>query len=251
MVREIAIKVFAAILAVAFISGCAAGEQNRKESVAHYKMGVGKMMGGNNEAALYEFLVSTEKDPYNADSHFMAGVIYYQQQQYDSALDKFNAALGIDSNYSDAHNNIGLVYVKMKKYDKALEHFRKATDNPMYQTRHNAMINIGLVYAEMGDHEKSAEALYESLLVLPTNVKAMMLLAEQYRILDRDNDAIKNYQQVLRFVPGYAPAHYELGVMYTERGENEKAAASFEKVLEYSPDTEMGVMATEQLSRLK
>jgi len=242
----------AAFVAIAaFLAGCGANEQMRKESEAHYKMGVSKMLAGNNAAALYEFTISTQKDSYNAESYFMIGVIYYEQEQYEKAVDNFKEAISINSDYPDAHNNLGLAYVKLKQYDKALKEFRKAADNPLYQTRHNAMINIGLLYDETGEHEKSADAFRESLLVMPTNVIAMMNLAKQDRILGRDDDAMEQYNTVIKYVPGYVPAHYELAVMYRDKGDIEDAKKSLEKVLELSPDSDYGKEAKSELEKMK
>jgi len=60
--------------------------------------------------------------------------------------------------------------------------------------------------------------------------------AELFKELELKNWAIREYQKIIRFEPDDIPAHNNLGTLYIEKGDNEKALKEFEEVLRINPN---------------
>lgn len=60
-------------------------------------------------------------------------------------------------------------------------------------------------------------------------------LAEAYRLTGRWEDAIREYQEVVRLAPGYLPARYGLALAYLARQDYGRALATTEEILKANP----------------
>lgn len=239
------------LLAIVF-TGCATtGVSAQNESISHYKMALGRMQSGDDDAALYELNIAIQKDNSNRDAHFLAGIIYFKRQNYDQAINEYSKVTSLDPDFADAYNNTGLCYAKKKLYDKALDSFRAAADMPLNSNRINTLLNIGAVYDEMGNHEKSAEAYREVLLAMPSNASGMFNLASQYVKLGRKDDAIKYFRKLLDMYPGDAEAYLELGKIFYSQGDNQQSSVNLNKVIEIAPGSRFAESAKEFLDLMK
>ena len=54
--------------------------------------------------------------------------------------------------------------------------------------------------------------------------------------LQKFDEAVESYKQVLKIEPGYANAHYNIGIVLHEQGKPEKAIESYRKALAIQPD---------------
>jgi tetratricopeptide (TPR) repeat protein len=50
------------------------------------------------------------------------------------------------------------------------------------------------------------------------------------------NEAIAHYRKAVELKPGFAEAHFNLGVALADRGQVEEAIAHYQKALEIKPD---------------
>jgi tetratricopeptide (TPR) repeat protein len=102
-------------------------------------------------------------------------------------------------------------------------------------------INLGGAYVMQGRHAEAVPILEEASRTEPDNVMIWINLAAAYLgHLDTSDDeqqlrAIDAFEQALSLNPQAPSVNYNLGLIYTQRGEVEKAVAHFWRALEVDP----------------
>lgn len=203
------------VLFLVVAGGCATASRAEREKMAesHYKIGLTYLNDNLLQQATVEFRKALEVSPKDRDSHYALGHIYYLQEKYDEAQKEFKAALKKDSADSEAHNYLGRAYEKKSQWDEAIRHYKAALKNPSYSTPHYARYNLGIILSHKNDLEGSS----------------------------------KEFEEAVRTAPGYVPAYYQLGLIYSRMGKPKEAAQAFQKVIELAPDTDWAKESKKQL----
>ncbi len=130
----------------------------------------------------------------------------------------------------------GVVQVRQKRYDRATASLERLGEtysaSPFAQ---NLGTVLGEVYYRVGQYEQAATELQRRLPTLQGSdrTRALFLLGESYRQLDRGEDAATQYQQILDAAPSgpyAAPARYGLAWQHYRAGRHRAAADAFAKV---------------------
>ncbi len=129
--------------------------------------------------------------------YFLSGIMALQVQNTEQAKAAFQEAIKLDPEYSDAHNNLGTIYLNEGQLDKAEYEFHCALQNPLYMTPELAMNNLGKLMEVKGDKVE----------------------AERY------------YQRAVKVKPDFAPAYYNLGVLYVAACDYSRAAGVLGKAV--------------------
>jgi len=87
-----------------------------------------------------------------------------------------------------------------------------------------------------GDLASAEEKLQWILHRSPDNYRALDLLGILRAQQQRNSEALQIFQRVIKSKPDYANAHIDLGLLYTQMGEAEKAAAQLEEGLRLAPE---------------
>ena len=144
---------------------------------------------------------------------------YFQDGQFDKAIAEYEASLEKNPSNHDARNDLGVAYLNVGSYKKAANEFQKIIDiNPEHEFAKN---NIGIAYANIGDiafdNQDYEEALiyYKKLLeIYPDNLELYNRLGFIYNKYKRFDDAINEFQKVLRINPMNEIALISLGLAY-------------------------------------
>jgi cytochrome c-type biogenesis protein CcmH/NrfG len=102
-------------------------------------------------------------------------------------------------------------------------------------------INLGGAYVMQGRHDWAATVLEEASRAEPDNVMIWINLGAAYLgHLDASDDegqrkAIAAFEKALSLDPEAPSVNYNLGLIYRERGEKQRAAAHFWRALEVNP----------------
>ncbi|MCX6356636.1 MAG: tetratricopeptide repeat protein [Candidatus Aureabacteria bacterium] len=118
----------------------------------------------------------------------------------------------IDGNpeHPDAYLERAVIYLRQKQYDRAAEDYRRVIS--CRGSDMEAYYGLGTVC------EQWAETLFSR--------------GKEKEAYDRYRDAIAAYKEVLWRAPGYAPAFYSLGCVYSRLGKTQDAAYYFKKTVE-------------------
>lgn len=114
-------------------------------------------------------------------------------------------------------------------------------------------INLGGAYVMQGRHAEAVRVLEEASRIEPDNVMIWINLAAAYlgplESLDEEGQlkAIAAFERALALDPKAPSVNYNLGLIYKQRGETEKAAAHFWRALDVDPSDDDARIRLRQL----
>lgn len=157
------------------------------------------------------------------------GAAFANAKDYPAAIAKFEEAVAAKPELTAAWMALAKIYLRQNDYDKAIVAAGKVleiddSDDDMNSVMHHA-------YTAKGD--KASAAKYGA--KLPKN--AGVIYNEAARKINAGDDAGAEtlLQQAIAADPGFALAHYELGMVYVRTGKNAEAKAALAKYLELDP----------------
>ncbi len=161
------------------------------------------------------------------------------------ALAKFNEAVMAKPDLVAGWQAIAKVQLRNKKYAEAIAAANKAVelnadDTDMYAVLFDA-------YTATGDKAKAAEFKKK----LPANAPSLFNDAARAINAGKDAEAEPLLKQAIAADDKFAPAYYELGMLYVRSGKNADAKANLEKYIELDPNGKDAATAKEMLKYVK
>jgi tetratricopeptide (TPR) repeat protein len=143
--------------------------------------------------------------------------------------------LSINESLAEAHTALGFVtYRYHLKWAEAEEHFKKAIAlNPNYATGHQWYASLLAASGRLN------EAVVEAKTAHDLEPFSLTIYSDYIRCLyyaDRLDEARKESLKLMETDPGFARAHYELGLVLEEEGKLEEAINEFKLGLKQLPD---------------
>jgi tetratricopeptide (TPR) repeat protein len=211
-------------------------------------------------------------DPENLRGLMDQGYLKRLEQDIPGAEKAFQDVLIIEPDYAPANFQLGLVYRAARKTDKALNALQKALDiNPEYI---EALTAIAGIYAERGDFDMALEFCknqkthvearpailakieylegqiliaktdttearkhFERAIELDSNLLAAYeLIAKAYYSDNKIDDAIVQYEMILKKDPKSLMGYMALGILYDQKGEKGKAEQYYRQALDIKKD---------------
>lgn len=186
------------------------------------------------------------------DEQFRLGTTALQQRDYQHAQELFEAIIAKDSNYKGAHFNLGIALLSRRQIADAINEFRKEEKvSPENQRSYQV---VAEVLAQTGRRDEAIEEWNKLLKVDPENRIAVSALAGLFYQAERYPEAVAVLETAVKAAPGNSGLQYQLGEAYIKTKQNDKAIASFQKVMEQKsddPDTLNNVAYTLAENKLK
>ena len=161
------------------------------------------------------------------------------------ALAKFQEAVAAKPDLQAGWRALAKVNARLKKFPDAITAANKALElDPDDQDMHAVLFEA---YTATGDKAKAAEAKTK----LPAN--AAMLFNDAAKAINGGKDAAAEplLKQAIVVDAAFAPAYYELGMLYVRSGKNADAKTNLEKYIELDPNGRDVATAKEMLKYVK
>ena len=243
-----------AILVVALLGiwSCAPNlAVQKKQEEASRNLGEAYYQRGNYTAALREFL---KAESLYADDPFLQndlGLAYKAKKQPDLAIKHFNKALKLKPDYAPAINNLGTAYLEKGDWDTAITYFKSVSKNLLYTTPHLPLANLGWAYYNKKEYHLAVKYYREALDLKPKFIVAMRGLGLTYMAMGKLDAAAEILESAVKDYPNADLLYIDLGKLYTESGEEEKALAAYQKVIELAPGSELAAKASQAIQDIK
>ena len=243
---------FVLVIALFGVLSCAEnlGVQKKQEEASR-NLGEAYYKRGNYTAALREFLKAESmysEDPFLQDD---LGLAYKAKQRPDLAIKHFKKALEINPDYAPAKNNLGAVYLDEGDWDTAITYFKAVLKNLLYATPHLPLANLGWAYYNKKEYHLAEKYYRESLDLKPKFFYAMRGLGLTYMAMGKLDNAAQILESAVKDYPNADLLYLDLGKLYTLSGEDEKALADYQKIIDLAPDSDLAEKAKKAIQDIK
>jgi tetratricopeptide (TPR) repeat protein len=184
----------------------------------------------NEMSAEHSKFEHTKDPPFSAQTRYAAGQLAESRGDPQTALKQYKAALETDPKHRPSLYALGLLQTQLRQYNDAAgtwQNYIKATngDGESYN-------NLAFCY-ELAGKNSEAEATYKKGIQAAKGsdvcrINYGLMLAR----LNRENEAITQLSAVLK----PAEVHYNLGSVYEQMRQKDRAKAEYNKALELDPD---------------
>ncbi|MEE3234175.1 MAG: FG-GAP-like repeat-containing protein [Candidatus Latescibacterota bacterium] len=183
--------------------------------------------------------------PSRARWHNNQGAVYMDQHNYTRGRQEFEQAIKLASQYPIAYANLGIALYSLGKYDSAAIELNTALhyDNKLL----SAHYTLGLIHNAQGkDHEKALSSLELVAKDDPDDPHVRYYLGQVKSKLNRNEEAIADFQETIRLDPFNVSAYYGLANILRRSGNDSAWRETLEKFNELSQAGFQGVSSSYQ-----
>lgn len=173
-------------------------------------------------------------EPENADIIHALGIMACQNRDFHEAIPLLKKAVQIESKRPEFYNNLGNAFKMAGLFSDAVEAFCSALELcPESSAIH---LNLAKALTENGSKDE-ADIHYQYAALLPEKpIIAHYQAALAWLKVDRNREAIKCFEHLLRLQPDCPESYSNLGTAHFKSGNFELAIANFRQALELQPD---------------
>ncbi|GAB2255170.1 hypothetical protein Droror1_Dr00008948 [Drosera rotundifolia] len=185
-----------------------------------------------------------DKDGENVEALIGKGICLQAQNNGRLALECFNDAIQLDPQNARALTHCGILYKDENRLLDAAEIYKKALDaDPSYKLAAECLAivvtDVGTSLKLAGNTQEGIQKYCEALKVDPHYAPAYYNLGVVYSELMQYDVALTCYEKAALERPMYAEAYCNMGVIYKNKGDLELAIACYERCLAVSPNFEI------------
>lgn len=160
-------------------------EEKRRRARIRLELSVAHYQQGNLPLALQEADRSIKADERFAAAYGMKGMIFAAMSDAGQAEESFREALRIEPKDAELNNNYGWYLCQTGRQRQAIAHFDVAAADRRYSTPAKPLHNAGICLRQLGDDKAAEDYLLRAFKYDPSNAVAMYNLGELY--LQRNN----------------------------------------------------------------
>ncbi|HEY0190403.1 MAG TPA: tetratricopeptide repeat protein [Kofleriaceae bacterium] len=249
-----------------------------EDADAFYKQGLAYKQEGKADEAIEALEHAVAANPHHYSAWASLGNLYKTaHKDYAKSVTAYEHAVEGFKKDKVVWGNLGMAYYHTNQLDKALQALVTASQIDPNDAEIRG--NLGTVRRQKGDAAGAVTDLEAAVRIKPTDAQMVNNLGTAYRFAKRDADAVKAYQKAIELSPNEAGFHcnlavayrrqteknpdlipqaiteyetctsldpanadgwFDLGFMYKQDKDNDKAIAAFNKYLELSKGKNAG-----------
>lgn len=167
---------------------------------------------GNLQSAFNKCQSIVNKNPADANTQHLLGLIYAKQGEINAAIEHFKLAIKLDPTQAIFHNNISNAYKLLGELELAARHLHEALQ--IAPNNAESFNNLGSLYYTQGDIKRAMQQFEKAIRLNPGSWEAHYNLANCYIKQDMVLQAISHYQTVLNLNPEHSNAKLNLAMSY-------------------------------------
>ncbi|REJ78766.1 MAG: tetratricopeptide repeat protein [Acidobacteria bacterium] len=201
------------------------------------------------EKAEKYYTAGVQNDPSNPSAYVGLGQFYDARDDDSKAKTNYEKALSLDDSLTEVKGPLGIIYYQESLEEGVTSEQADELQNKAEQLIADAVATdpenaesqffLGLIRYKQGDNENALGALRRSLDIDSENPETHYYLGATYNRLGGDDNvekAIGEFEKAVALDQRFFQAWFDLGVVYYNKGEFEKAIAAFEKSIEFNAD---------------
>jgi tetratricopeptide (TPR) repeat protein len=196
------------------------------------------------EVALSRFKEALLLDADNAKYATDYSIALAEDRQYAEAIDVLRRYLQRNPGDRDAYNQLGKVYLLNDQPDAANQAFTRAIPLSVLNNYATSLKKVG--------NTAQAESVFKlALTINPKDSEVLFNLGNLYNAENKLQEARNKYLEAIQARPGFAEAHYNLGLIFSKLGDNAQAVTHLEKYLQLSPNARNAETIRTYMQKLK
>jgi tetratricopeptide (TPR) repeat protein len=173
---------------------------------------------------LYNELLSIKKVSPEIIHDF--AILRAKMGEISDSIDNLRKVIALDPNNALAHKDLGVIYLDRRQVDYAREEFEKAYS--MAQENPDICAEYGSFHHFTGNFKKAEEFYKKALTNRPHNLKYKLSLGINYISMNKLDDAIDIFKQLLQIMPEDGIVLYNTGKAYFLKKKYEQARKMLE-----------------------
>jgi tetratricopeptide (TPR) repeat protein len=186
-----------------------------------------------------------QRNPDDADAHYLLGVMYYFQGQIGLTVENLRKALALEPRHTDAAVCLSVLFNDLGKYDEAKKVFEQANQSI---TQHKSTDSLGadrkfaVKHLEIADlyfryrrYDEAIEEYGKAARLDPTALEIRIRRAKAYAKKGFLTRSMQELQQLKREYPSFSPARIQLGLLHYSQGNVLDAELEWESVFQLEP----------------
>jgi tetratricopeptide (TPR) repeat protein len=224
---------------------------------------------GDQEAALKGYRQAVQIDPDFSQAWNSLGGIYSSLERDDAAIEAYRRVIALEPDYPWPYHNLGLIYRRRKDYEQALTYYQQAVErHEADQDRAISWSNLGDLQVILGNREQAIKAYQWATTLDPAyawphhnlgklheaqgeqelaiglyrqaierhvddedRAVSWHSLADLYRSLNRPEEAVSAYRQVIALGAATAETWNSLGDAYLALARHEEASRAYHQAI--------------------
>lgn len=237
----------ACALATAVLAGCG-GEPGERD----FRNGVREIERGNyvrGRALLEKSINRRPGSDANADAYAYLGLASWKLGQVERSIGEFQESRRLNPGRAEPSYNLGVLMFESGDVPAASSFFQEAAKLDPADPR--PLEYLATIHIRASEWQEARRALFSALSRAPQSPRVLAALASIDSATGNPDKAIFYLMQALEKNPNYAPALFNLGLLYArEMKDNEQAAAYYRRYLEVAGDDPHAAYAREALRDL-
>jgi tetratricopeptide (TPR) repeat protein len=165
--------------------------------------------------------------PRNDSIFFIQAQLYYDMDRLDKAAQKTQKAHALRPARHLYQDMEALIYYRHVKFDTALSICNNVLDRSPDDG--NALLLKGIILRDQGKHDSAMVQFNKCLKANPANTEALIYRADEYVLLKKYNDALRDYTAARADLSTSADVLNNIGICYYQSGEYRRAIDFFKK----------------------
>ncbi|MFZ9594988.1 MAG: tetratricopeptide repeat protein [Bdellovibrionia bacterium] len=185
------------------------------------------------------------KDPENADSYYLLGVLYYFQGNVGQSVENLKKSLRIDPRHTDAAICLSVLLNDIGKYEDAKKVFEQANQSVIHKRSGEDLAvdkKFAVKHLELADlyfryrrYEESIEEYSKAARLDPSTLEIRIRRAKAYAKKGFLTRSMQELQQLKREHPKFVPARIQLGLLHYSQGNVLDAELEWESIVQFDP----------------
>lgn len=177
---------------------------------------------------LSELETALQINPNSITANILMGIYWQRQNQYDQALNYVQIASDLDPSNPMLYAELAAVMAKTGDLEHAQEQYERAIELlPGDPTYWRLLAEFSLHY-QLQVRQIALPAARRAVILSSDDPLPLDVLGQVLVILGDNLNAERYLRRALEVDKEYAPAHLHLGIVYMNRGENDRARAHFD-----------------------
>lgn len=178
--------------------------------------------------------IMEKKFPDNTEALLKLGELYFLVKQYQKGIDYVNKALRVNENLAKAYYLKGSIYRESGDTTRAISSLQTAIEQD--SKFEDAFYDLGLIYAAR-KNPLAFEYYNNAISLNPANENARFARARLLQDLNKYDEAIGGYENILSANKNCDNCAYNIGAIYLEvKKDNKKALEYFTKAITINPN---------------